>query len=889
MEEKSDMKRSSQIVFHSGFINRLADAPSNFHQAHSFLSKGWKPYKVELKGSKMYFYKPPGDRTAAVKELFPTTLVPPSEEDTDEVDSERVEASDDVPLRKGKAKEGAAGTGTIGRKKRTFWGRRTHPDLIMNPNGIIEKGTFESLVHEAVFATTFFDAGDFDKKQEADNNRKRWHEFASSVLFSIPSIVDRQAFELEFTRCCSYLVSGAEDETKDVQRTSVTWLANEYLTYHGQPVVSMAWDQWKQETIPGASLTAEMTATYSSGLPMSSSTQAIHHPSPLMNNSSPNINTFSPRPEDNPQMLLDSFFPLSPTHDQQQQHSRTSSRPILSSPSIRFPWVTLNEEGLSKDLLFMLDPYLIAHSLTLYHRSILDQCPENLTTEFITSQREEIGSSSSPLANEEMNNGFINISASSSSSSSFSSNSLFGSEDRPHWLTKLLLLQILGSETTTTTTTGGQHNPCSPNNNNNHHQQLASPVRRSEDRGSSQTSRTHSRSEVISIWTKVGEICRLAGDECSWRAISAALCSRPISRLEKTWKRVDPQAISAVETWATQHVVVTTSDNNNKESGGGGISVGQPQVTPWGGDVKIRIVEELGKARGDNGGVENSMINTACIIKVRSLFDRFRTSFLLCPRKSRVLENEISDDARRLAAYWRDLAVDGGGVSSLAMKFRRYVFSFFFFFKLFFNTFYACRLEQFMSLSLATEPRRKGLFEPYFWTRSIHTHTSYTSLIPLLFPDPLPTLTLVNRSKLVRGRLESDTSEMQYLRSVDAQLRQEAGRNLHHNLNANQDYIKRLILGMGGTVISLYNGNLRLVVQSGTFETEPGNTSRPSSNALSRPPSSLVDHGGGGGNGGGGGGLCGLYQVHLALKSRNRLASKGLLQSWISLPLQNLH
>jgi GTPase-activating protein BEM2 len=151
-----------------------------------------------------------------------------------------------------------------------------------------------------------------------------------------------------------------------------------------------------------------------------------------------------------------------------------------------------------------------------------------------------------------------------------------------------------------------------------------------------------------------------------------------------------------------------------------------------------------------------------------------------------------------------------------------------------------------MSLSLAIEPRRKGLFEPYFWTRSTHTHISYTSLVPLLFPDPLPTLTLVDRSKLVRGRLESDTPEMQYLRSVDAQLRQEAGRNLHHhNLDTNQDYyIKRLILGTGGTVISLYNGNLRLVVQSGTFESESTTTSRPSSNAFSRPPSSVVDHGG---------------------------------------------
>ena len=144
-----------------------------------------------------------------------------------------------------------------------------------------------------------------------------------------------------------------------------------------------------------------------------------------------------------------------------------------------------------------------------------------------------------------------------------------------------------------------------------------------------------------------------------------------------------------------------------------------------------------------------------------------------------------------------------------------------------------------MSLSLAAEPRRKGLFEPYFWARLTHVHAPYTSLIPLLFPDPLPTLTLVDRSKLVRGRLESDASDMQYLRSVDAQLRQEAGRNL--SLDANQDYIKRLILGSCGTVISLYNGDLRLVAQSGAFESE--SNSRPSSHALSRPPSSVVDHG----------------------------------------------
>jgi hypothetical protein len=80
-------------------------------------------------------------------------------------------------------------------------------------------------------------------------------------------------------------------------------------------------------------------------------------------------------------------------------------------------------------------------------------------------------------------------------------------------------------------------------------------------------------------------------------------------------------------------------------------------------------------------------------------------------------------------------------------------------------------VEQFMSLSLAAEPRRRGLFQPYFWTRSSPSQSTSVSLLPLLFPDPLPTLTLMDRSKLVCGRLDSDASDMQYLRSLNAQLR----------------------------------------------------------------------------------------------------------------------
>lgn len=140
-----------------------------------------------------------------------------------------------------------------------------------------------------------------------------------------------------------------------------------------------------------------------------------------------------------------------------------------------------------------------------------------------------------------------------------------------------------------------------------------------------------------------------------------------------------------------------------------------------------------------------------------------------------------------------------------------------------------------MSLSLAAEPRRKGLFEPYFFTRT--SSSGPASLIPLLFPEPMPTVTLFDRSRLIRGRYDSDTSDIQYLRSLDTQGRQL--HNLNLNMTANKDFTKQMILGQSGTVISVYNGELMLVVQSGVgFESAPN----------SRPSSSVVgDYGNGSG------------------------------------------
>ena len=241
--------------------------------------------------------------------------------------------------------------------------------------------------------------------------------------------------------------------------------------------------------------------------------------------------------------------------------------------------------------------------------------------------------------------------------------------------------------------------------------------------------------------------------------------------------------------------------------------MGQPQLTPWRGDIKDRLNSEFIRAN------EELMIKCDPMFTGVKLFETVRTSFDLCPRKSFVGEYEVIDDLRKLASFWKEIATKVA-VGATAVKFQR--------------------VDQFMSLSLAAEPRRKGLFEPYFWTRP-SSNSPYTPLIPLLFPDPLPTLTLVDRSRLIRDRIDSDASENQYLRSLETQLRQASGRHLHSLDDTSKDFTKKLILGNGGTVISVYDGNLLLVGQSGGFESAPN--SRPSSKIPSRPESSALDHG----------------------------------------------
>ncbi|KAJ7085330.1 rho GTPase activating protein 22 [Mycena crocata] len=745
----SDGKRASQIVYASGFVNRLITPALADPRA-------WKAFKMEVRGTKLVLHKPPSDRAAGVRELFPVGVV----EDDEEPAALNVEEE-----KEGTGSGQRRDLGSVGRKKRAYWGRGRHPGLGVAgagaialggvfstegpaaPRGKIEKGSFEALVHELVFATVFL--RDPCEPEELAQLEEEWRDYALAVLLCLPVLVGRARVETEFIRCAGYLVSGALEEESERVRQRVGWIATEYLRLHGAPADADAWEDFHLECIPDVVFPSPQAAT--SGMPASVSTQAIFTPSPLLGAGSPTLNTFSPRPDGGVRMvgLLDALG----VHDMFATPSPSPASPSLSSPrsphsrgglASRMPWAALETEGLSRDVLLALDPHVIARSLTLFHRAVLEQAPDNPTVAFVDPG---VGGACAPL---------------------------FGSDDGPHWLTKLLLVQILGADTSGGAAhaggnAGGEQQP---------------------------SNRTHSRSEVISVWARVGELCRAAGDECSWRAIAGALCSAPVARLDKVWRRVEAPALAAVEGWV--------------RSEGEGCEVREPRVTPWGGDIRQRLKEEIDAARVSDAGVADESLLVAPMERALDMFEGFRKQFLLCPRRVLLAEDEVSDDVKLLVDYWRGKYAEGGGNGGIAAKF--------------------VRVDQFMSLSLAAEPRRKGLFEPHYWTRAAN-QTPYASLIPLLFPEVFPTSALVDRAQLLRGRVDSDT-DPRFLRLDQQYPPQQPRRDIGGIAGLNQS----------GTVIPVYNGEVLLTVwhDAGGESTA---SSRPSSRIPSRPPSSVVGDG----------------------------------------------
>ncbi|KAI0700969.1 hypothetical protein C8T65DRAFT_656956 [Cerioporus squamosus] len=752
--DESSNRRASQMVHHSGFINRMAEfSPamlnSRAHQAYvaggaqQALAKGWKPFKLVLKGSKLYFYKPPSDRSAGIRELFPTELVAVLEDGTGDPDLgvDIHDAEMDMGGRGGKGKEREEM-----RRRRAYWGRGTHPSLVLGNEGV-EKGTTEALVHEAVFATTFAvtqtDPPE-DSTSSAPRYKPEWREFAAAVVFSLPLLMGKSAFETEFHRSASNLVNCAADDVREEEVKRVEWLAGVYLDYHGSPASQESWDSWCKDISPNFSPVHTKAAAPLPSSSQTTPTPSHHVPTGLGSEDvSPNIAGASPRPGASDSRMESIIEALGGTGGPENRLS-------FSPDALRN---ALEEEGLSRDVLLSLDPALIARSFAACQKGALQKVPDDFTAEYVLVSGPQDPSEAT--------------STSTSASLAHTLLPFLGNDQRPHWLTRLVLIQVLVPEPANTV-----HMP-------------------SNDGRSVHAPRSHSRSEVISAWARVGELARRAGDECSWRAIMAALCSRPIARLDKVWKRVDPEALSAVQCWVQ---ILVRGDQPTPTA---------PLAFPWAGDAERDIREALEKARG--GEAEEWAV--ACLRAARAKFDGLRTTFALCRTHGQTQAESTPPDPRVdiLLRHWNNLSVDAE-TRGIAAKF--------------------LRVDQFMSLSLAAEPRRRGLFEPYFWSRLSQQCTVHP-LAALLFPEPLPAVSFVNRQQIARGRLESNASlNLPDIR--DLRLQPDGDKTIRG------ERPKLGGLDLGGTLIPVFDGELLLLVQPGG-DTVSG--SRPASRAPSRPPS----------------------------------------------------
>lgn len=147
------------------------------------------------------------------------------------------------------------------------------------------------------------------------------------------------------------------------------------------------------------------------------------------------------------------------------------------------------------------------------------------------------------------------------------------------------------------------------------------------------------------------------------------------------------------------------------------------------------------------------------------------------------------------------------------------------------------RIDQFMILSFAAEPRRRGMFEPYFWVPAPLGQQQTHPLLALMMPEPLPSIALIDRAEVIRGRTESSNAAQEVAAARELLL-QSNSRSKRSSSDPVWDPSLGVASNIGGIEITVFEGELIVTVQSFS---EPPSTSQPPSRSTSRPPSAIAD------------------------------------------------
>lgn len=498
-------KRTSQMIMHQSFLMRL-DHPSQ--------SEKGKPFKAVLAGSKLQLYKPPSDKAAELREMFPDGIVPPDIEEEDEPESAVSVSPGGAP-----------------RAKRKYWGRSRHPELSLVDDQV--QGSLDALIHEAVFVTTY--SGDRET-------------LARAVLLCLPSSLPQRS---EFDEALMRYIGSAfrtlgQDEgeateaSKAKEKEWLEWLVGTYALLYGGLLGGAGWEDW----MAGVGLELEACLT-----------RARAEAQPVMG--SPYTGVFSPRPGGSafealpgatPKLGSSPALPIPPgTVIPVNAITPETIAEFFARPSKLGN--TLERDRLSRDVFLRVPSATIAKALRVLNQTFL-----------VLAVHDE--SSLAPSR-------FLHLPRGTDPASLFC-----GSDDVPHWLTRLVLTQVLSPDMIG-------------------HELPASDTAASVSAGVGvipegvKVSRTHTRAAVLCKWIRLGELARVNGDECTWRAVQAAVCARAIARLERVFRRMSDEEREIVGGWARDDRLLA----------------GESRCTPWESDVRERAGREMERARVKGGGV----------------------------------------------------------------------------------------------------------------------------------------------------------------------------------------------------------------------------------------------------------------------------------------------
>lgn len=475
--------RASQVISRSGFLNHRAFTTS--HDSAN-LAKGWNPGKVLLKGTKLFFYKPPKDKANEIRELFATrfTAVVASESMTvglghgsgDPHSLAHVTEDESAPKR---------------RPGRAFRGRSRHPQLLVDEgsgHSAVKQASPEAFLHEVIFATTF-DVGS-SLASDADG----WREFSATLLIVLPSdlMMGRARFENELIAHITTLLEGIDEDTPSLIAAlgRADWIVSKYLEYWGQFADRLAWPALR------ANVTSRINATsYRQQLtlpphrPSMQEVTAAEVPLP----ESPSIAQIPPS------FPKRSLPPPSPT----REHAQLGA--------------ALQVEGFSPDILNRLPAEAVASSLAQWHHArVLDIVRRDYPLVAAILETLSLGRGPSDDRNG------VNA-ARSRKPRSISLSCLFGTDSDLHWLTRLVFSHIFGP-------------PADLRGAEGKH-----PVRIAIS--------SRSRGATIARWIEIAELCRRSGDDCTWMAVRSALSSRAVVRLERAWREVPTKLRKVVNSW----------------------------------------------------------------------------------------------------------------------------------------------------------------------------------------------------------------------------------------------------------------------------------------------------------------------------------------------------